>query len=554
MHNKLDHRVTLARNWLEIKGYRQPVVILIILVLIAASGLLVYLTGGTRFVYPHTMYIPILLAALFFHVPGALLAAMVGGLVLGPAMPLDVSTGELQSTLSWVYRASLFLLFGAFSGGITKILEQQIQYFQWLTYHHPDTGMPNRTFLLSKFEQIVSEHGPDNQYAILVFRINNYSEITNTLGVEVTEGLLEQVSRSLEPALPDVQVCHLPPYYLGIAVFDPDEHQVIDKLVTFIKSPRESILLEDIPVFIDLSIGSAYFPQHCENSFKLLRKAVIAAQTAHKRGVVYSNYDHTFDSDSKENIALIGNVPKALEEHQFVLHYQPIIDLKTESVAGLEALARWQNPDIGLIPPSGFIPMLENTSLIYPLQDWIVETAIGQCQIWSEHGLEDHVAINISVRGLNSPQLLETLKKLILKYKVDPAHIVFEITETALMSDPEQVSEQLEQLHQTGIRLAIDDFGSGFSSLAYLRSLPFEYLKVDREFVYNLTTSKKDQEIMRASLALAKALNLEVIAEGVETQECYEWLQAEGCAYAQGFSISKPLPANLAIEYLYNSS
>ncbi len=215
----------------------------------------------------------------------------------------------------------------------------------------------------------------------------------------------------------------------------------------------------------------------------------------------------------------------------------------------MEALIRWQHPEKGLVPPAEFIPHLENTSLIFAVQSWVIKKAMEQRQIWAARGFETDMAINISSRGIHNPGWIATLSELLEHRNPDTNPILLEITESALMQGPDEISLLLNQLCEAGAMLAIDDFGTGYSSLAYLRSLDFDYLKIDQAFTQKLSTSERDKDIVRAILALAKALRMKVIAEGVETKEVYDWLKAEKCDHVQGYYIARPMPANQVLEW-----
>ena len=246
---------------------------------------------------------------------------------------------------------------------------------------------------------------------------------------------------------------------------------------------------------------------------------------------------------ARKKTSIIGWLSIALENRQFLLHYQPIIELSSGDVVGVEALIRWQHPERGLIHPAEFIPHLENTSLIFSVQGWVINKAMEQRQIWSARGFKTDMAINISARGIHNPAWINTLSELLEHRNPDTNPILLEITESALMEGPDGISLLLNQLCEAGAMLAIDDFGTGYSSLAYLRSLDFDYLKIDQAFTQKLSTSERDKDIVRAILALAEALRMKVIAEGVETKEAYDWLKAENCDHVQGYYIARPMPA-----------
>lgn len=553
MNRLTNHPPSLAEKLASPEGRNTPVLIVIILFLTIGSAVQVYLTGGIKYVYAHTMYIPITLAALFFYARGGILAALVGGLLLGPWMPVDVLTGEMQTPINWLFRIGMFLIIGGFEGLMAQALTTQMTRFQWLAQHDQESGLPNRAYLVNVLNNHISKLSNGQECGVLIFHINNYVEINNTFGVDITKTLIEQVANRLSPFFPAAPVCLLLPHMMGVVCLGTyqENQEIIQAIIRLTQEPLD---LDDVSVFIDGSIGSAFYPQHSKMPEVLVRKAIIAAHSAVERGLTSNSYDSTIDKYSKQRIALIGAVPKAIEENQFRLHYQPIVHFKTGDISGMEALIRWQHPQKGMIFPGEFIPYLENTSLISPLQKWVAATAMQDSKIVANGTGTTRMAINISARSLNDPRLLDTLEELTEQYQIHSGNMVLEITETSLMLDMQRMTEFLYSLHEDGFQIAVDDFGTGFSSLSYLRSLPVDFLKLDREFIKDIPASTVDQKIVRAALALANALNIETVAEGVETQEAYQWLKAEGCDYAQGYYLSKPLPVDLAKQFFSESS
>ena len=261
-------------------------------------------------------------------------------------------------------------------------------------------------------------------------------------------------------------------------------------------------------------------------------------------------YDARHDQYNPHRLTLLGDLRQAIANSELRLYYQPQADLRTGLVNGVEALVRWQHPTQGLIPPDQFIPLAEQTGLIAPLTRWVVETAIRQCRAWLDAGRELHVAVNLSARNLHDARLPQAIADLLAQYAV-PAHLLCcEITESAVMLDAEQALHMLHRLFALGVRIAIDDYGTGSASLSYLKRLPADELKIDRAFVQHMTTDQADQAIVRSTVNLAHSLGIRVVAEGVEDLATWTLLAALGCDFAQGYYLSRPIPPPDLVRWL----
>ena len=302
-------------------------------------------------------------------------------------------------------------------------------------------------------------------------------------------------------------------------------------------------VLSDLSLDVSAAVGIALFPLHGSETTRLIRDADVAMRQAKKSGKGYAFYTAKQDEGGLRRLALAGELRRALEEDELVLHYQPKIDMRTDQVCGAEALVRWIHPQQGLIPPDEFIPLAEHTGLIKPLTDWVVEAALRQSSIWRQSGLVLPVAVNLSARNLQDAELLGKMEQLLTAWTAEAGWLELEITESAVMEDPEGALEILRRLNNLGFTLFIDDFGTGYSSLSYLKKLPMNAVKIDKSFVIDMLASTDSATIVRATVVLAHDLGLKVVAEGVENQTTWDRLAALGCDVAQGYHISKPLPA-----------
>jgi EAL domain-containing protein (putative c-di-GMP-specific phosphodiesterase class I) len=296
---------------------------------------------------------------------------------------------------------------------------------------------------------------------------------------------------------------------------------------------------------IGASFGIALLPDHGSDAETLLRRADIAMYVAKRTHAGYTLYEPEHDSRTPNRLAFVGQLRTALDQDQLVLHYQPLLNLKTGCFDRVEALARWQHPEHGLLPPAQFIPLAEETSLIGPFSHWVMNAALRQCSAWHTDGQLVSVAINLSTHNLHDPLFPGAISNALKQWDVQPGNFKIEITESTLMADPQRALEILKHLRGMGVGISIDDFGTGYSSLSYLKRLPVDEIKIDKSFVLNLAVDESDAAIVRSTIGLGHDLGLSVVAEGVENQETLELLTMLGCDVAQGLHLGPPAPAPL---------
>ena len=307
---------------------------------------------------------------------------------------------------------------------------------------------------------------------------------------------------------------------------------------------HRSFVLTDVTVDVEASVGIALAPNHGSTVEDLMRCADVAMYTAKdaKNGAVL--YEHAAATQRPTRLLLLGDLRRALEQaDELILHYQPKVDLRTGEVSGVEALVRWQHPRLGLIPPAEFIPVAENTGLVNLLTTHVLRRAMAQTAAWLADGLRLPVAVNLSARCLTDPSLLDRVRQLLRQHDLPPQMLRLEVTESAVMANPALATATLNGLHRLGVRLSIDDYGTGYSSMAYLKQLPVDELKIDRSFVLHMTDDDNDDAILvRSAIDLGHNLGLTVVAEGVERAEHVAALRRFGCDIAQGFHYARPMP------------
>jgi predicted signal transduction protein with EAL and GGDEF domain len=305
---------------------------------------------------------------------------------------------------------------------------------------------------------------------------------------------------------------------------------------------REPFVVDGMPLLVDASLGLALFPADGADSNALLRSADVAMYEAKRKGGGIAVYDRGLDQNSPERLGLVADLNEALRADQLLLHYQPRRDLRSGRIVGFEALLRWRHPRLGLLEPEAFLAQAELSETIHPLTDRVLELAVAQLAAWTAAAHPHAVSVNLSVRNLIDDRCLHTLARLLHASAVDPSRLELEITETALMHDPEQVAARLDRIAALGVRISVDDYGTGYSSLGYLHRLPIHALKIDRLFVGGMCRGEHDAIIVRSTIALAHSLGLAVVAEGVEDAATEALLRTMGCDQVQGYWLSRPLP------------
>lgn len=431
------------------------------------------------------------------------------------------------------------------------------QLVQRMAFYDHLTDLPNRNALTDHLGKVIqSDDNAGLPMALILFDIDHFKEINNTLGHRYGDQLLKEVGIRLRNVLfvPDI-VARLAGDEFAVLLPKLARKEDIDIVIQKIqRALQPPFIVEGLPIVLEASIGIALYPEHGNNPDSLLQRADVAMHAAKESGSGPTVYVPELDQHSPQRLALMGELRQAIEKNQLILHYQPKVDLKRGVVFEVEALARWRHPQRGMVPPELFIGSAERTGLIHPLTYWVLQTAIRQCSAWRRAGSPVVVSVNLSARNLLDPKLLETVTRLLSANDVAPGWIQFEITESAIMTDPSRAQETLKKLHGIGIRFAIDDFGVGYSSLAYLQKLPVDQIKIDKSFVMHMVENEGDMTIVRSTIELAHNLGLKVVAEGVENQEILARLTEMGCDAAQGYFISRPLPVQELTRWLCESS
>jgi EAL domain-containing protein (putative c-di-GMP-specific phosphodiesterase class I) len=313
---------------------------------------------------------------------------------------------------------------------------------------------------------------------------------------------------------------------------------VLERILQALEQP---FLVDGLPLYVEASIGVARYPAHGDDVDLLLQRADVAMYLAKDSGAPHAVYTAELDHHDTASLTLLSELPRAIRERELVLHYQPKIDVRTGELAGVEALTRWQHPTRGLIAPGDFVSAAEKTGLMHAFTLYVLDEALGQVARWARDGHEISVAVNLSMRNLLDPRLPDQVADALDTWGLPGERVTFEITESAIISDPVGTKDVIRRLKELGTGIAIDDFGTGYTSLAYLARLPITQLKIDRSFVLNMHRNADDAAIVRSMITLGHDLDLEVVAEGVENEDAYDQLARLGCDTIQGYLLSPPL-------------
>jgi diguanylate cyclase (GGDEF)-like protein len=421
--------------------------------------------------------------------------------------------------------------------------------------HDELTGVPNRILFGDRIRQSIVAAGREAEpLAVLILDLDRFKEINDTFGHPVGDELLRQVAGRLGTLLRDSDTfARLGGDEFGILLPGADAAgaEVVAAKLRTVLSERYDV--HGLDLESDASIGIALFPDHGETVELLVQRADIAMYGAKGAGSGFALYVPEDDPHSRERHALVGQLRRAVEDDNLVLHFQPIVNPRNGRLTGVEALVRWEHPARGTILPGEFIGLAEHTGLIRPITVWVLEEALRQGAAWRAQGLDVRVEINLSARNLQDFSIADTLAQALARIEGDPGWLGVEITETTVMHNLDRARDVLQRLHDMGLRISIDDFGTGYSSFAYLRDLPIDEVKIDRTFVRDMARSGSDRAIVRATIDLVHELGLTVVAEGVEDVETWEMLVTMGCDRVQGYYVARPLPAATFEEWLSSS-
>jgi diguanylate cyclase (GGDEF)-like protein len=432
----------------------------------------------------------------------------------------------------------LFLLLCRIVARASGSLRRQAEENRRQALHDPLTALPNRRSLYERLDKLLAGGRP---LSLLVADLDGFKELNDTLGHHAGDEVLSQLGPRVQAAIPEAELlARIGGDEFAVLTFEPSPDQTAQR---FLEALDEPFVVHGISLTVKASVGIARFPAHGADAHELLQRADVAMYQAKTRQAGLLEYEPARDEHSRTRLALAGELRRAISDRELVVHYQPKADLARGEVISVEALVRWRHPELGLLPPGEFVPMAEQTGQIRSLTLFVLDAAAAQAREWDEVGLGLKVAVNLAMANLIDSQLPEDVAAVLAKHKLPPSRLILEITENVVMADPARTLAILERLRSLGVGLSLDDFGTGHSSLAYLRQLQVDELKIDRSFVTDMVRDGQNAAIVRSTIELAHAVGVRIVAEGVEDADTLFELKAMGADEVQGFYLSPAVPA-----------
>jgi diguanylate cyclase (GGDEF)-like protein/PAS domain S-box-containing protein len=433
--------------------------------------------------------------------------------------------------------------------------EQSRERITHLAYHDALTSLPNQSLFKDRLKQAIAlSSRSDQMQAVLLLNVDRFKTINDSLGYTAGDQMLQAIAQRLTSCVRESDT---------VARFGADEfavllmqlgrsHDAANTAKAIKQAVEQAFLIDGRELFITSSIGISVYPQDGRDTPTLLKSAGVALQRAKEKGRGdYEFYTSGHTSDALKQLLLESQMRPGLERGEFVVEYQPQVDVKTFRLVGMEALVRWNHPALGMLQPSDFIQLAEDNGMITQIGDWVLRTAFAQNKLWLDSGFSPmRLSVNVSARQFQQSAFIATICDVLKETNLDPALLELELTEGSIMKEPEKATDKLNKLRDLGIKIAIDDFGTGYSSLSYLKRFPIDTLKIDKTFVADVSTNEDDAAIAKAIVMLGHALDMSVIAEGVETPQQLEYLTSLGCDVIQGYLFSPPLSTESFTELL----
>ncbi|MBI1394745.1 MAG: EAL domain-containing protein [Betaproteobacteria bacterium] len=493
------------------------------------------------------------LVSVLFSIAGSVLIArsITRPVRLLAAAARRIRDGDYDRPVIVDQRDELGELAASFNHMLGGIAERESKILR-LAYEDTLTGLPNRAMFRDRLRQTLRTAArARTPFAVMVLDLDRFQYVNDSLGHPAGDEILKEVAKRLKGTLRESDtVARLggDEFAILLPESDPERvHRAGRRIVAALEPP---IVLEGQPVDVSASLGVSCYPEHDADPDMLLRNADVAMHLAKRSGGEIALYDPSGEDGRRSHLSLLTELRRAIQDDELDLHFQPKLELRTGRIVRAEALVRWMHPVRGFVPPSEFIPFAEQTGYVRHVTRWVLRTVVRTIGAWHADGLDVTVSANVSTRDLLDAELPDLIASLLETHATPPGKLCLEITESGVMEDPQRALETLRRLHALGLRLSIDDFGTGYSSLSYLKKLPVQELKIDGSFVRHMADDEDDATIVRSTIELGHNMGLEVVAEGVETEAGLDLLRSLGCDEAQGYVISRPLPAPAFVAWL----
>lgn len=429
--------------------------------------------------------------------------------------------------------------------------------------HSKITGLPNRTLLRSSLDNFIQTN-QEQPFSLILFNLNNVHEFNKTLGHNNGDTILEQITNRINDFCSDIRyiipieegesdihyLANVEGVTFALAIASDDQNHIQRVASHLIKELERHFEFKGLTLNMDASASVAFYPEHGPDSDNLIRNAHIALEAAYGSNEKLEFYSQSIDSYNSRRISQLAELRHAIANDGLDIYLQPQVNMHNHQIVGAEVLVRWNHPEYGLIPPSEFIPLAERTGVIQPLTYWVMKQAFGMKYRLAQQGWNINLSINISPRNLQDPHFKEKIIELSNKAGISLKGIILELTETSIMTDPEEALEVMKNLNKVGIRFSIDDFGTGYSSLSYLKRLPVNEIKIDRSFIMDIRNNSDDRLLVKTTATMGHNFGLEVVAEGIEDEETLKLAKTLGCNLAQGYHIARPMPSKEFINWI----
>jgi len=518
------------------------------LALVALTAYIVYITGGTKHAFTHLIYIPTIMIAFVYGMKGSIFISLISGLILGPFMPEDVKLGIMQAPANWIGRSGIQLFVAVIVSMMVNHNRKLNDIIRNKAYENYNTGLPNVNKFVIDTEKHLKERASES-FTVLVFKYENMREVQRYIDFYIGKESMQYLLDTAKSYFHSNSIYSFNIDEFAVVLPEADLNLSYDSGNSFLAKFKNLHYVDNVPIHFSLKCGVINYPFHAESCRGILQnigKLMGQLEISKKNIEIYNCY--ISEKNSKDYHTLLGFI-KGLESDSLTLHYQPKIDLKSKKVFGVEALLRWKEPDSNHVKIDELVKVIENAGIISQLTRWVVKKTIEQLGEWHKAGLKVNVSANLSSRDLNDDALLLYTKEYIDKYSVNPIYYEFELTERSFTENEGTSVEYLNELKNLGLKISIDDYGTGYNSLMNMVKLPIDYIKIDRFFINNIC-HEEGGKLVEDMISLIHHLGKKVLAEGVETIEQLKVLNDMDCDYVQGYYYSKPVPAAKVAEVI----
>jgi EAL domain-containing protein (putative c-di-GMP-specific phosphodiesterase class I)/GGDEF domain-containing protein len=519
-----------------------------ILLLILIIDYIVYITGGTALAYSHIMYLPIILSAFLFGIKGGVGTAVLSGITLGPFMPVHVSDGLWQEPSSWILRTVLFIIIGLTIGMLFDRIKTDKERQIKKLYEHITTGYQNSNKLRLDVNEMITKH---MEFTLVAFRIVNFDHVNRYADYKIGEKSALEVLEGLTKLFGRDNIYSIYTNETIIVMRQCAVEVAYANAKNFLSNFNEPIFINGLPVGLVMKGGIANYPLHGKETNELFEKInrALDHEVFDQNGVTI--YENTIEKKIKENYETAILLYYAVKHNELTIVYQPKINLENNEVIGVEALLRWNNGTKGKMNPEEFIRIAEEAGIINDVTRWVLKNVVQQLKEWQDQGIKTKAAINISSKDLRDDSIIEYTINCIKENQIEPTMLEFELTERTIVENENRLEHFLDCLKKIGMKISLDDFGTGNNSLIHLISLPIDFIKIDKIFIDHINDIH-NKALIGSIINLVHNLEMKVIAEGVETEEQIKILRNMGCDNIQGYYFSKPLPPDKIKDFILN--